>query len=132
VFSKTIIIGNLGADPEPRTTQTGTQVTKLRVAVKAERKGEETEWWTCTCFGQSAEYAAKYLTKGQQVLVEGRTKINKWQDKKTGQERMAIELIARTVKGGTRPIAESPSSYQPTHEDRIVRMPYSDEEEVPF
>ena len=77
-MNKIIVIGNLGRDPEPRYTQSGQMITSFTVASNHRYKtasGEqrdETEWFNCSAFGKLAETCNQYLSKGQQVYLEGR------------------------------------------------------------
>jgi single-strand DNA-binding protein len=77
-YQKLIIVGNLGRDPEMRYTPDGTPVTTLSVATNRKwnnpdgSQGEETAWFRVTCWRKTAEIAAQYLTKGRQVMIEGR------------------------------------------------------------
>ncbi len=77
-YQKLIIVGNLGRDPEMRYMPDGTPVTTLSVATNRKwnnpdgSKGEETTWFRVTAWRKTAEIAAQYLTKGQQVMIEGR------------------------------------------------------------
>lgn len=79
-YQKLIIVGNLGRDPEMRYTPDGTPVTTLSVATNRQwtnrdgSQGEETVWFRVTVWGKSAESCAQYLSKGRQVLCEGRMK----------------------------------------------------------
>jgi single-strand DNA-binding protein len=76
--NKIFIIGNLGRDPEPRYTPTGQMVTSFSVAsnhryrAASGEQREETERFNCSAFGKLAETCNQYLSKGQQVYVEGR------------------------------------------------------------
>jgi single-strand DNA-binding protein len=94
-LNKVMIIGNLGADPDARATNSGGQVVNLRVAV-SDHKGE-TEWFRVVTFKNTADFCAKYLHKGSKVFVEGRLKTNKWTDK-DGNDRYTTELIAHNVQ----------------------------------
>lgn len=100
--NKAIIIGNLGADPEVRYTQSGTPVGNLRIATNerwTDRNGqsqERTEWHRVVVFGKTAENCSKYLSKGRQVYVEGRLQTNEWQDK-DGNKRYTTEIVANNV-----------------------------------
>lgn len=92
-----MLLGNLGADPETRTTGNGTVVANLRLAVgeRVKRNGEwedHTEWFRVVCFGKTAENAAKYLGKGSQCAVQGRMRTQKWTDK-DGNDRWTTEII---------------------------------------
>lgn len=97
-FHQTIIIGNLGRDPEARHMASGDMAANFAVAVTegwkdkntGERK-EETTWYRVSMFGKLAEIACQYLKKGSQVQVIGKMKERKWTDK-DGQERTTWEL----------------------------------------
>ncbi|MGC9357547.1 MAG: single-stranded DNA-binding protein [Anaerolineae bacterium] len=77
-YQKIIIVGNLGRDPEMRYTADGTPVTNFSVATNRRwnnpdgTQGEETVWFRVTVWRRQAEVAAQYLSKGRQVMVEGR------------------------------------------------------------
>lgn len=95
--NKTILVGNLGQDPESRQTQSGSTVTSLRIATNERRKNaqgewaDHTEWHRVVCFGRTAENAAKYLSRGRKVYVEGKLRTSKWQDKE-GKDRYTTEV----------------------------------------
>ena len=78
MYQKIIIVGNLGRDPEMRYTPQGTPVTNLSVATNRKwtsadgTPGEETIWFRVSVWGKQAETCNQYLSKGRQVLVEGR------------------------------------------------------------
>ncbi len=78
MYHKIIIVGNLGRDPEMRYTPDGTPVTSFSVATNRRwtnsdgTPGEETVWFRVTAWRRQAEVAAQYLSKGRQVMVEGR------------------------------------------------------------
>lgn len=95
------IIGNIGQDPEMRFSQSGTAVTNFSVAVNRTPRnqqgqgGEEQppDWYRVVCFGQLAEVADQYYSKGNKVYVEGRLQINRFTGN-DGQERQSVEIIA--------------------------------------
>ena len=101
--NKVILVGRLGADPETRTTTSGSSVGNLRIATSERTKdrdgnwGEHTEWHRVVCFGKTAENAQKFLRKGRQVYIEGRIRTRKWQDNE-GNDRWSTEIIASQVK----------------------------------
>lgn len=108
--NKVILVGNLGADPEVRTTNSGSSVANLRLATTERTKDrdgnwtDQTEWHRVVCFGRTAENVGRFLSKGRQVYVEGRIQTNKWTDK-DGQDRYTTEIIAnqiRFLQGGNR------------------------------
>lgn len=99
MINKVIIVGNLGRDPEVRTTTSGHPVANFSVATSRrwkDRDGnrqEQTEWHNVVCFGRQAEVAGQYLTRGKQVYVEGRLQTRSWDDKNTGEKKYRTEVI---------------------------------------
>ncbi len=101
-LNKIMIIGNLGKEPEMRFTPSGNPVTSFSVATnrvyntqEGERK-EETEWFTVVAWNRLAENCNQFLTKGQQVYVEGRLRTRTWEGQ-DGQKRTSVEIIASNV-----------------------------------
>ena len=104
-LNKVMIIGNLTADPEVRTTPRGASLTELRLAVNRVSNGpndgerrEETTFLDVTCWGRTGEVAAQYLAKGRPVFIEGRLQMDTWEDKQTGQKRSRIRIIAENLQ----------------------------------
>ena len=102
--SITIIVGNLGADPELKYMPGGDAVLNISVATtekwKSKQSGEsvlETEWHRCVLFRIQAENAAKYLTKGSKVWIQGRNRTRKWNDK-NGNDRYTTEIIVKEIQ----------------------------------
>lgn len=104
--NKVILVGNLGRDPEIRSTQDGMRIANLAVAtseswrdrVSGERK-ERTEWHRVVIFNERlAEIAEKYLKKGSKVYVEGALQTRKWTDN-SGQERYTTEVVLQRFRG---------------------------------
>jgi single-strand DNA-binding protein len=98
-FNKVILLGNLTADPELRTTPNGQNVTSFSLAINrtwnnanGERQ-EETSFINCTAWGKTGETIAKYVSRGRQLLVSGRLQQRTWQDKDTGKNRSAIDVV---------------------------------------
>lgn len=98
--NKVILIGNLGADPEIRSTQDGREIANLRLATTetwrdkntGERK-EKTEWHRVVIFSPGLVTIAKqYLNKGSKVYVEGALQTRKWQDQ-SGQDKYSTEIV---------------------------------------
>ncbi|MDR0955714.1 MAG: single-stranded DNA-binding protein [Candidatus Nomurabacteria bacterium] len=98
-FNKVILLGNLTADPETRTTPGGQSVTSFSLAVNrtwndaSGQRQEETSFINCTAWGARGETIAKYVGKGRQLLVAGRLHQHSWDDKDTGKKRSAIDVI---------------------------------------
>ena len=101
--NKVILVGNLGADPESRQSQAGNTITNLRIATSERTKdrdgnwGDHTEWHRVVCFGRTAETAARFLSKGRQVYIEGKVRTRKWQDRE-GVDRYTTEVVADQVR----------------------------------
>tara|TARA_R110000868_G_scaffold130125_2_gene339700 strand:+ start:345 stop:707 length:363 start_codon:yes stop_codon:yes gene_type:complete len=93
-FSNTIIVGNLGRDPELKSTSGGMAIASFSVAVTIRK---ETHWYNCKAFGKTAEFVTKYLVKGRCVCVSGEMKSSKWEDKE-GNKRISWELSANNVQ----------------------------------
>jgi len=100
--NKVILIGNLGNDPDVRTTQSGTPVANLSIATNevfkdaSGERQERTEWHRVVAFGRTAENCGKYLSKGRSVYVEGRLQTRKWTDQ-NGQDRYSTEIVANQI-----------------------------------
>jgi single-strand DNA-binding protein len=98
-FNKVILLGNLTADPETRTTPSGQSVTSFSLAVNRTwndangNRQEETSFINCTAWGARGETIAKYVGKGRQLLVSGRLQQRSWDDKDTGKKRSTIDVI---------------------------------------
>lgn len=99
--NKVILVGNCGRDPETRYMPDGGAICNVSIATsyrwkdkKTGENKEETEWHRVSFFGRLAEIAGEYLKKGSPVYVEGRLKTRKYQDKETGQDRYATDIIA--------------------------------------
>jgi len=104
MVNKVILIGNLGRDPEVRSTPSGQTVASFSLATSRrwrDRDGnrqEQTEWHNIVCWGRSAEIAGQYLTKGKQVYVEGRLQTRSWEDKQSGEKKYRTEVICENFQ----------------------------------
>jgi len=102
--NKVIIVGNIGQDPETKSTQSGSQITNISVATsetwKDKQTGqqqERTEWHRVVFFGRLADIAGQYLTRGSKVYVEGALRTRKWQDN-NGQDRYTTEIVGSEMQ----------------------------------
>ncbi len=104
--NKVILVGNLGRDPEVRSTQDGTKVANLSVATSeswrdknsGERR-ERTEWHRVVIFNERlADVAEKYLKKGSKVYLEGQLQTRKWTDQ-SGNEKYTTEVVLQRFRG---------------------------------
>jgi single-strand DNA-binding protein len=117
-MNKVILIGNIAADPESRTTQSGVAQCTLRLAVQrrfANQQGQrESDFFNVVCWRQTAEFAGKYLAKGRKVAVEGSLQTRSY-DAQDGSKRYVTEVIADNVefcdskKEGENKSAEAPA-----------------------
>ncbi len=110
MINNVTLLGNLGRDPEIRSTQSGTRIANLSLATHRRWKDrsdggtrEETEWHRIVCFGRQAEIAAEYLVKGRQIFLEGRLQTRSWEDQETGQTRYMTEIVCRSFQMLGRP-----------------------------
>ena len=102
-FSKAMIIGNLGRDPEMRYTPNGRPVTEFSVAVNQSTKNQQTgewveatDWFRVTVWGDRAERTAEQFRKGNRVFVEGRFRTREY-EARDGQKRVSLEITADNV-----------------------------------
>jgi single-strand DNA-binding protein len=103
MINKAILVGNLGADPEMRATQSGNKVATFNLATTERFKGKDgkiqdtTEWHRIVAWGRLAEICGEYLHKGSRVYLEGKIQTRAWDDK-DGNKRYTTEIVAREVK----------------------------------
>ncbi|MCU0506090.1 MAG: single-stranded DNA-binding protein [Chloroflexi bacterium] len=102
-FSKVMIIGNLGRDPEMRYTPSGRAVTEFSVAVNQSTKNQQTgewveatDWFRVTVWGDRGERVAEQLRKGNRVFVEGRFRTREFEGR-DGQKRISLDVTADSV-----------------------------------
>lgn len=152
-YNKVLLMGNLTRDPELRYTPKGQAVAKLGLAVnrryttESGEAREETTFVDIDAWGKQAEVICQYCRKGKPLFVEGRLKLDQWDDKTTGQKRSQLRVVLEGFQfvggppseggappgpGVTRPPArptgsrptdvppgESPSDTSPTEEDDV-------------
>jgi single-strand DNA-binding protein len=102
--NKTILIGNVGKDPEVRYTPSGSAICNISVATTRSwkdktsgEKQEETEWHRCVFYDRLAEVVGEYVKRGRPIYIEGRLKTRKWQNKE-GQDVYTTEIIAHEMQ----------------------------------
>jgi single-strand DNA-binding protein len=138
--NKVILIGNLGKDPELRTTPQGTSLARFSVATKtiwkdaSGAKQERTEWHDVVAWERLAQICGEYLHKGKQVYVEGSLQTRSWEDQ-NGQKRYKTEIKANNVVMlGSRdsvPRTEASPAPGPREVSEVAESPTYDDE-VPF
>jgi len=139
-LNRVILIGNLTADPELRYTPSGTARTRFSIAVNRQYKDssghlqEEVTFVPIVTWGSQAENCANYLSKGRSVAVEGRLRIDSFENSE-GERRKVVEVVASTVQflggpggGSSRPNDASTSSRDADSDSDKQ----ASEEEVPF
>src|SRR5882724_6299544 len=98
-FNKVILAGNLTRDPELRYTPKGTAIAKFGLAVNRTWKNEtgetkeEVTFVDVDAFGRQAEVIAQYVKKGRPLLVEGRLRLDQWEDKNTHQKQSKLKVV---------------------------------------
>ncbi len=132
---KVMIIGHLGRDPEMRYTPSGRPVTTFTVATSRSwnsADGERhtvTEWFNIVTWGNLAEICKQYLTKGQQVYIEGRLQTRRWEDKE-GNKHSTTEIVATEMMMlGERRDANHAPAEEISEEDLSSQ---TNEDEFPF
>lgn len=137
-INKVILVGNLGKDPEVRTLENGSKVANFTLATSESYKNREgqrvtqTEWHNIVLWRGLAEIAERYLSKGNQVYIEGKIKTRTWDDK-DGNKRYTTEILGDnlTMLGGRRdmdddagqaPVKESAS--EPNADDEKDDLPF--------
>lgn len=119
-LNRVMLIGNLGRDPEIRTTQDGTKVANLSIATSeswrdknsGERK-EKSEWHRVVVFNERlVEVAEKYLRKGAKVYLEGQLQTRKWTDQ-GGTEKYTTEVVLQKFRGEITLLGGKPDDNDP-------------------
>jgi len=141
-LNKAMLIGNLGSDPEMRSTGSGLPVANLTIATNEQfstRDGERqqrTEWHRVVAFGKLAEIVGQYLKKGNQVYVEGRIQTREWEDK-SGNRRFTTEIVMREMvmlgsAGGGGDYSPPPTAGSTDKEEETVEVPADEDDDLPF
>jgi single-strand DNA-binding protein len=143
-FNKVILMGNLTRDPELRYTPKGTAVAKLGLAVNRSwrnadgQQQDETTFVDVDAFGKQAETLGQYMQKGRPILIEGRLKLDQWEDKNTGQNRSKLGVILEKFSfvGGGSQNGGTTSTPQATAPPPTSEVPPFDDgpsdDDVPF
>ncbi len=142
-FNKVILVGNLTRDPELRYTPKGTAIAKVGLAVnrvwtnEAGEKKEEVTFVDVDVFGRTAENVGKYMRKGRPILIEGRLRLDQWDDKATGKKMQKLGVVAETVQflgsapegaaAAARPAAAPAAPSAPADPDALPQ-----DDDVPF
>jgi single-strand DNA-binding protein len=157
-FNKVILAGNLTRDPELRYTPKGTATARIGIAVNRQwrdesgQQKEEVTFVDVDAWGKQAETISQYLKKGRPILIEGRLKLDTWDDKQTNQKRYQLRVVLETFQfldsggggggggfsggggsGAPRPAPNRPSApASPATPPASDDMPPDAEDDVPF
>src|ERR1700744_3634356 len=101
--NKVLLLGNVGKDPEIRSTAGGMTVASFSLATADRQKDaqgnwtDKTEWHNLVCFQRTAEVVRDYVKKGTQLFIEGRLQTRSWDDKESGQKRYKTEILVNEL-----------------------------------
>lgn len=138
-LNKVMIIGNVTRDPEVKFAPKGQAVCDLGLAInrsynnQAGEKVEEVTFVDVELWGRLAEIAGEYAKKGRPIFIEGRLKIESWEDKTSGQKRSRLKVVGEGLQllGGGEKSATAPSNSRPSaprrptvHEDDTSDIPF--------
>lgn len=106
--NKVFLLGNVGKDPEIRSTAGGMTVASFSLATADRAKdaqgnwADKTEWHNLVCFQRTAEVVRDYVKKGSQIFVEGKIQTRSWDDKTSGEKKYKTEILVNelTLLGG--------------------------------
>lgn len=155
-YNKVILAGNLTRDPELRYTPSGVAIAKVTLAINRNWRTEtgemreEVTFVDVDAFRKQAEAISQYLKKGRPLLVEGRLKLDQWEDKQTGQKRSRLGVVlenfqfldsgsrANEESGGQsaiprqRPATQAPAAPPQPAAEMDHDTPPQEEDDVPF
>ena len=154
-FNKVILIGNLTRDPELRYTQSGVAIAKISLAINRSWRTEtgemkeEVTFVEVEAFRKQAETLSQYVRKGRPLMVEGRLKLDQWEDKQSGQKRSRLGVVLESFQfldsgnrnqedshGGASPSPTRPRTSQPqpsaTQSTTEDDSPPQEDDDVPF
>ncbi len=144
-INKVIIVGNLGAAPDARTSTSGKAIVRISVATSEAWKDkttgqlqERTEWHRVVMFDRLGEIAQQYLSKGSKVYIEGRLQTSKWQDDQ-GNDRYTTEIVGREMQmldsrregESSRPMGAAQAAPMPPSPEAATAPVFQDDD-IPF
>ena len=147
--NKVILLGNVGKDPEMRSTGGGTLVANFTLATSDRQKDaqgnwqDRTEWHNLVAFTRLAEIVRDYVKKGSKLYVEGKIQTRSWDDKETGAKRYRTEIVVNDIsllsgreEGGSGGYSRSGSSgydqRQPSGNDDVAQQAEISDDDIPF
>jgi single-strand DNA-binding protein len=144
-FNKVLLMGNLTRDPEVRYTPKGTAIATIGLAVnrvwttESGEKKEEVTFVDVDVWGRQAETIGQYMAKGRPIFIEGRLKLDQWDDKESGQKRSKLKVVCESFqfigapKGGAAgggEFSDQPPAAKPSR-GRPASAPAPTEEDAP-
>jgi single-strand DNA-binding protein len=152
-LNKVLLMGNLTRDPELRVTPKGTPICQFALAINRQFKMESGEsreeviYVDVEAWGKQGETIAKYCTKGRPLYVEGRLKLDQWEDKNTKEKRSRMKVVLEQFQflgdgrggsapsgAGDAPAAASPERFSPPPRASSTKPAATEnlDEDVPF
>ena len=143
MLNKVMLIGNLGRDPEVRSTPSGQHVANFSLATnrrwtdKSGQRQEQTEWHNIVVWGKQAEIAGQYLTKGKQIYLEGRLQTRSWDDRQTGEKKYRTEVVCDhfqmlSQRGGPEMDASGSAPGGPSYDEGQGGPGAPEDDDIPF
>jgi single-strand DNA-binding protein len=155
--NKVTLLGNVGKDPEIRSSASGVMVANLTLATSDRQKDaqgnwqDRTEWHNLVAFTRTAEIVRDYVKKGSKLFVEGKIQTRSWDDKETGAKRYRTEIIVNDLSllsgreegsgggqgGYSRPASSSSSTASfdqrpPAGQDDVAQSAEISDDDIPF
>ena len=150
--NKVTLLGNVGKDPEIRSTPGGTMVANLTLATSDRQKDaqgnwqDRTEWHNLVAFTRTAEIVRDYVKKGSKLYIEGKIQTRSWDDKETGAKKYRTEIIVNDLSllsgredggGSSRSSSASSASSsmdqrQPAANDEYSQAAEISDDDIPF
>lgn len=103
-YNKVTLIGNLCRDPELRVTTKGTAICQFSLAInrkwkdESQQEREEVTYVDCEAWGKGGENIAKYVTKGRPLFVDGRLRLDQWEDKTTKEKKSRMKVVVENFQ----------------------------------
>ena len=136
-MNNVILMGNLCADPELRSTQSGKSAVKFRLAVRRSYRnaqGEyESDFLSCVAFGNTADFIGRYFTKGRRMLAQGSVQTRSW-DKEDGTKGYSTEIVVASAEFVDKPqdTAGNPPPAAKPKPRQMGMTPVDDDDQLPF
>jgi len=150
--NKVFLLGNVGKDPEIRSTAGGTMVANFTLATTDRQKDpqgnwqDRTEWHNLVAFTRTAEIVRDYVKKGSKLFIEGKIQTRSWDDKESGQKRYRTEILVNDLsllsgreegsggysRGSSSPAASYDQRPAPAAGDEFAQSAEISDDDIPF